>query len=128
MARTTDRRGWCHRSHYARQVGLFVQLAQDAMAGGWAGQMDQLPFANLDFVASVLAHNTGVVPVRSKVLPLDGSVKNRSQKLAITVVGGGHPRMTAESKHINSLQAKSAGQGFRNSEVEFRRVSLGVER
>jgi hypothetical protein len=44
----------CNRGHDRGKVGRFVQTAEDAVAGGGVGEMDQRPLADGDLVSAVL--------------------------------------------------------------------------
>ncbi len=90
--------------------------------------MYELPFTDLDFVASMLANDALVIPVRSEVFLLHGSVENRAQKLAVTVVSRRHARRTAEAKNVHRLQVESTRQLLRNREIEFRRMAFSIKR
>ena len=76
---------------------MFIQSAQDAMAGGWASQMEQRPLADFNGVTAMLADDTFAVGVRSEVLLQDRRMKDHAEKLPIPQVSRGDTGMIVES-------------------------------
>jgi hypothetical protein len=90
--------------------------------------MHKPPFADFHFVPAVLTSSVWILLMCTETLRVDFPMKNRTEKLAIAIIGGRNGRMFPDREEIDVPKMETAWKEVRNVKTKILYRSFDLRR